>query len=56
MCGEIEKKEQSELMQTRCCDCGKFVEKERRIPAKQWPDKRPLCAECASLYDDPAFM
>lgn len=41
---------------TRCHDCGQFVARDRWLRKDNAEGKRPLCWECLSNYDDPAFM
>lgn len=42
--------------QTKCYDCGRFVPRARWIPINGSKGKKPLCIDCQSMYDDPAFF
>lgn len=39
-----------------CGDCGQFVKKDRWVRVGSPYKEHPLCAECFSNYDDPAYI
>lgn len=36
---------------TKCCDCGRFLKKDRWVVRGHRQNKHGLCPSCAALYD-----